>query len=308
MVKYLKSHIFKTFIAFSIFFTNTKFFWFILKIINLITFGKIKSLFIFYASKKSHFGYYLYPWVEKRTKWKIFFCGIHKQRDGWGLNFAINAHESQIISDKNKEIFKKFLELNIKRKKFIRARYVNYAGILPSIINKRKLNSYQSGNKEVVAEIVSNAIFEISENHDLLDKGYDLLIIGGNGYIGREIVKFLNKRKIKPFIIEIGDIENFRNLINNNDRTKVILDVSRRGVLVDYGYANFLNKNCILLNEVFPDPDLTEFDLQAGYHLKGIDAFVFPALPNGYDRSLPCCALIKESIKFDYKISIKKIK
>jgi len=303
ILKLINTHVFKTFIALSIYFTNTKLFLILLKYVNYLLKGRIQSFFIFYASKPEHFKYYLYDWVNNRTKWKLFFCGFHKQNGKYGIHFAINADESELISNENHEKFSIFLDKNSMWAKFSGIQFVNYAGILPSVINKRKLASYQSASNVVISEIMLKCIRKVCEEENIKNiKDVEFYILGGQGFIGKEVVKIFKNNNLETYSIDMKEELNF----NDNNKIKILLNVSRRGVIEKY--KDKFNSTVIIVNEVFPDPKLSGYDIRSAYHIKGVEAEnVFPALPNGYDKSLPCCGLVMSDSQ-EYSIVLKKYK
>jgi hypothetical protein len=56
-----------------------------------------------------------------------------------------------------------------------------------------------------------------------------------------------------------------------------------------------------VLNEVFPEPSrevIAEFQRKkiAAYHIAGVPAEVYPSLPMGYRKALPCCAIHSSNV------------
>lgn len=281
----------------------SSFFWNIIYLINKLFHNPIKSVFICYPAHSKYTKYFFYDWLSERMKWKFVLIGIHKQNGYWGLNLTTPVDESELISDKNIEKFETMINKMIDIKEKTAIEYINYAGILPSVISKRKLSSFQSATRNIIAEVVASGIFQTldHESYDVNDT--EIYILGGKGFIGKSIVDFLNNKNIDCNILDIEDYD-IINKLKKSRKQKIIVNVSRRGVFEQY--SSLLCPKTILLNEVYPEPCLDNCKIKSAYHVKGIKAKMYPSLPYGYSNALPCCALVQGKDK-KYQVIIKKI-
>lgn len=300
----LKKIIPKVLIAFSFTISQSFFFWLGIKIINKITNYKIKSIFITYPAEDKYKKFYLWRWSENLFKWRVGFIGISIQNGkDITINMSTTMNEEEMFCPKNYEKFKKMIDSVIKLKKYTGIEFVNYAGVIPSFLNKKGLPSFQSSGKDIVAEVVISAIFNLMEIEGLSEKDICFVyIIGSKGYIGSCI---FNKLKTNGVFSIIGIDEDNKDIDFNKEGTSIIVNVSRKDSINEY--LSKINDNMILLNEVFPPPIVINSKLKSGYHIKGVKSFIFPSIAYDYSKSIPCCSIIPNKDK-KYEIILKKIK
>ena len=306
-MKKIMSFLMKSFMTFSFFIVNTTIFWRAIKVINKLFKRPIVSMFVTYPAEKRYAKYYTFDWVFNKFQWKMGLIGIHHQNGHFGLNFAIATYEEKLIHPDNKEKFSQMIHAIIEKKDYANIQYINYGGVIPSYVDKRGLPTYQSAGKELIAEVIVESVYQMLEKEHIDKESVFCYILGGRGFIGTEVANIIEKKGHFPYlIVEKDDNYTLKENISNNKNHRVIINVSRKGVFESY--AESMDNNCLLLNEVFPPPRIKEVNLKAAYHLKGIKAKVIPSMPYDYSNVMPCCSLVMDPEKeTNFDVVIKKI-
>ena len=270
---------------------------FIMKKMNI----KIRSFFIYYSPNQKSTNMFFYEWfhMNHKRKWKMMFCGFHKQSAGWGMNFFLNIDEKDLTNPKNELKLREFIDRINKIKNELNIDYINYAGIFPSVLKRQGYKLYNSSTEKTVAKIVVDGIHQACTEENLNLKECSFFILGGKGLVGAEVSRILTTQGIKYNIVEKNDRDFFNSkIIENNKKKIVIINISRQGVLEQYD--DLLNENHLVINEVFPPPRLNKMNnIKYLYHIKGFEAKSYPnllsAYKGAYNKCMPCCALIFEN-------------
>lgn len=288
--------------------TNTNFFWFLIEKINHFFDFPIKSFFIYYSPNERSTSMFYYKWfhLNPKRKWKLMFCGIHRQDAGWGLNFFLNIDEKELTDEKNNLKLQQTINFINNLKDKIGIKYTNYAGIFPSIAKKRGYKIYNSSTENHVSDIVYQAYQKIL-NLEKLQQNYEVIILGGRGLIGKCLVNNFKSNNIEPIIIDILDSDKLIEKLTNKKHKYIIINVSRQKVIEKFD--ELFSDNEIILNEVFPPPKLK--NINYFYHIKGFKSQSYPSLFSAYKDSyngcMPCCAMISEE-NIHPEVIISKIK
>jgi len=170
----------------------------------------------------------------------------------------------------------------------LRAKQKTFAGILPGVMYMKRLIR-ESPEADVTVEAVLQAERELKLVINY-PENIPLIILGGNGFIGRRLIKKLDGREV--YCVDVGE--------NNNNwpdhlygRKVILINLTRKAVLTNY--LHLFWSNLVLLNEVYPEPkqnDLQELTNKGSvaYHVVGLKAESYPSFPRAYRGGIPCCA------------------
>lgn len=264
----------------------------------------IESIVLLYPAVPKyalHFGYKKYL---VKAKWKPHLIGLIWQNRKMKFVFAISATEKDFVDPDNQKNLKRLVERLEKIRKLLKAYEKRFAGILPGILLSRGLIKYSpelAGEIEMIVEAEKQ--IRILEKYEL---NVPLLILGGKGFIGRELVKRFSKNGRDVYSIDKEDFPNKWPAYLQGKKA-VLINVSRKEALLQY--IPFLWPELIVINEVYPEPTeqelkkLKEIGIRC-YHIVGVKGKAIPNFPYAYQGGIPCCAahFVKE-----IKIIIKRL-
>lgn len=249
-----------------------------------------ESIFIVYPGNEAYLKAYCFKFSEEWFRWWPNPVGVFKQGGKWGIVFAAPVFESQFISSKNRSKFKK-LKLRIDRiAKILGIKKINYAGILPSFLEKLDMLGSDIQN-EKPALIVHKAYKTLSQQK--YNRLIPVILLGGDGSLGKYIQVHLKTEKIKYYIVDLsrGTSSLPKSLAG---KPTILIDVARKGVVENY--IDQFWQELILLNETYPEPSKKLLnrlkDLRNEvFHISGVEGRCYPKLINGYADTVPCCAI-----------------
>ncbi len=265
----------------------------------------LTSVFVMYPATKDYTSAYLYQRHWHVTKWAPCICGIFWQEDKWGLILGITSTEENFCHSENTGNLQTLAERVEHVRRLIGASQKTFAGILPGILFKKRLI-----RETVESEITAEAIVK-AEKYVRNDAGYDentpLIILGGNGFVGRRLIKRLNGREIYCVDSTNGKTNGESWPFHLKERSAIMINISRSHALA--GYTSLFWPGLVLLNEVYPAPGEDELKIITekgclAYHVVGIQGKAYPSFPNAYTGGIPCCAA---RISADMQVIVKKL-
>jgi hypothetical protein len=208
----------------------------------------------------------------------------------WGLMCASPVTEAEFSNPANIDKLRRLLGRLALVKQLIGAEKLSLAGVLPTFLSS--LGESRSAGPDYTPEAVRQAIYQVRQKH-FGNSPHEIVLLGGAGRIGRDVRQLLVGDGLTSQVIDTAT-EGCFDLSSTAGTPVLLVDVSRRGVID--GYIDRLPKGSVVLNEVFPEPSReTRVKLRsqgiAAIHIAGVKAAVFPSLPLGYNRALPCCAI-----------------
>lgn len=254
-------------------------------------FFKIDSVFFCYAGNKHYSNSYCYPSTRDLFIWFPNIIGIFKQGHTWGIVFASPVTEEEFQNQQNLPKLEKLIQRLDLNAKIIGAAHINYAGVLPSFLEREKITHHAQDFLKIADVVTLSIENTISEE---FDEAPNLIIIGGNGHVGRKVQRNLRERNLDYHVVDIAGkgLQGIPKKLQG--QPTLILDVSRKGVIEKY--LSQIWSNTVILNETFPEPSsrviniLTERNIKLR-HISGVKGKMIPPLPGGYKAAIPCCAI-----------------
>lgn len=265
----------------------------------------LSSVFVMYPATKDYTSAYLYQRHWHITKWSPCICGIFRQEGKWGLILGITSTEEDFCCFDNTGNLQNLVERVEHVCRLIGASQKTFAGVLPGILFKKRLI-----REAVEADIAAEAIIK-AEKYVRNTEGYNentpLIILGGNGFVGRRLIKRLDGREVYCVDSTNGKMNGASWPFHLKESRAILINISRSHAL-DY-YTDLFWSGLVLLNEVYPEPGayelktITEKGCSA-YHVVGIQGKAYPSFPNAYTGGIPCCAA---RISEDMQVIVKKL-
>lgn len=271
-------------------FANTQIIYLVLGMANR-RFHFLSSVFMCYAGNPNYAKHYTFEATIDWFKWQANPIGLMKQGSKWGLVIGTPMTEADFTDPKNADKLARLLKKLRRIARFIGVEQISLSGILPSYL----LNNHyelKMGDNSVPATVVYRALLQLEHKEDLPDST-PIILLGGNGSVGTHIQVLLEEAGRSFCVV---DPNNGLSQLPEDLMSKpcVLIDVSRRNVLARY--ADSLWPQLILLNETYPEPPkkliaaLRHRGVKC-FHVSGVKGSVYPPLPQGYQGSVPCCAI-----------------
>jgi hypothetical protein len=249
------------------------------------------SVFFCYAGNERYARHYCYGSSRNFLLWFPSAIGVFRQGKKWGLVCAAPVTEAEFTDPKNSLELSLLLRRLRRIKIILGAERLSFAGILPTILQRRWPETISDLGCDHTPEVVRRAVHQVARIH-FRGRPHTVVLLGGAGRIGRAVQESLKTDGINSIVVDpAGESSTFKDV----DSTSMLLvDVSRHGVI--QRYVPEIPNDAVVLNEVFPEPSrevLTELTNRniITYHIAGIVADVYPSLPLGYKNALPCCAI-----------------
>lgn len=255
--------------------------------------GKIRNIFLLYPAHPKYASAYVYEWHRKLIKWRPALVGCYNQNGQWGLTFGVSSTEEDYKSEHNASNLQALEQKMESLRLTIGATTKTYAGILPSTLFKNGCRLNEHTEKQNTIILVCRAISMVLESQ-CLPQQTPVLVLGGRGYIGTDLMQ--SEQRWRWLCVDQQDEDSFDQICDDfKGKPLIVLNLSRQGVLRDYLFK--LWQQCIVLNEVYPEPSKEEVRLLADrgilcYHIVGMRAEAWPAFPRAYQGGIPCCAAI----------------
>lgn len=263
----------------------------LLGLVNRV-FPILKSVFFCYAGNAKYASHYSYPSCRGFLLWFPTIIGIFRQGKSWGLICAAPVTEAEFTNSENAKNFLLLLSRLERIKSLLGAEQLSFAGILPSVIQRKWPESITGDLCDRTSEVVRKAVLEVRQQH--FDRQHhNVVLLGGAGRIGRAVHEALKADGVDAIVIDsaVANGATFKDL---GTASMLLVDVSRHGAI--QRHIHELPEGTVVLNEVFPEPSrdvVREFKNKniSVYHIAGVKAEVYPSLPLGYKNAVPCCAI-----------------
>lgn len=267
----------------------------------------LTNIYVGYSVDNEYINEYTFnnSLYRNRYKWSPLLAGLVIQDGKIGLKFFTSSFENDFENPENKSNLEDFIAKVENIRKITGAKQKTFAGILPSILYRRRIigSMYET---EIVVESVHKAIDEVIKL-----EGYSvktpLIVLGGNGFIGRRVVKNLQGREV--YCVDKNSECDFSTSWPQHltGKDAILINISRKFVLKNY--IPYIWPSLILLNEVYPEPtkeEIQDFSNKGGniYHLAGVKGRAIPSFPKAYSGAIPCSAAWKSD---DIKVVVKRI-
>jgi hypothetical protein len=270
---------------------------FLLGLVNRIFLrGRINTVFLYYPVNKRYLRSVTFDWYAVRFRWRPIFVGVFFHRGSGGIICAVSADEGDFLDPENAPKLRQVHDRLKRIASYVGAQTVSYAGILPSVLEKRGIHrdAVEAGRTvHWVLEAVDLVIKEAG-----LGPEAPIIVLGAAGFVGKRVVQRLRASSRRP-IVEIDPAHPDTNcrgadaLWELHGAPALLLNVSRNRVIAEY--ADRLWGGLVILNEVYPEADAHTLDHLRQksvryFHLQGVDGFAIPRFPQAYSGAIPCCA------------------
>lgn len=267
-------------------------------------FGFIESIFLAYPASDDYSFAYLYAFRQKKVMWDPWLCGLFFQNGKFSLMFCVTATNEKFVDSAHQEELRDLYERIESIRNMLCAKRKSFAGILPGTLFSRRIIRV-APEADLTAMAVVKAIATVTEI-EKLGLNVPIIILGGKGFIGRRVVKLLDR----PSVYSIDKGENLGK--NNwpdhlNGKPIIVVNITLAHVIDEY--IDVMWPDTIVLNEVYPEPSQEVLSRLRSkncncYHIVGVEAVSLPAFPSVYSGAIPCCAAWPSS---DLKVVLKKI-
>lgn len=265
----------------------------------------LSSVFVMYPATEDYTSAYLYQRHWLVTKWSPCVCGIFRQEGKWGLILGITSTEEDFCHPGNTGNLQTLVERVERVRRLTCASQKTFAGILPGILFKKRLIR-ETVETEITVEAMVKAEKYVRDNEGC-DENTPLIILGGNGFVGRRLIKSLNGREVYCVDSTNGETNRASWPFHLKEGRAIMINISGSHALS--GYTSMFWPGLVLLNEVYPAPGedelkpITEKGCSA-YHVVGIEGKAYPSFPHAYNGGIPCCAA---RISEDMQVIVKKL-
>jgi len=257
--------------------------------------GVIKVVFCCYPTNKKYMqAYTSQKSVIEKYKWSPFLAGIFCHDGGIGLKFFVSATEEDFSSEEGRS--SGLGKLNNKMdhiRSILHASDVTYSGTLPGILFRNGLHLNGKERQKVVKAVVK-AIDKVRFREGF-SEDCPIIILGHKGFVGSEVRKKLGEDRCYGVDLDpktkLPDYKSWPDHLQGQNA--ILVNISRAHQLEKY--SNYIWKNLVLLNEVYPEPNEDSVHLYCAkggnmYHLVGNVGWSLPSFPRAYAGGIPCCA------------------
>lgn len=290
----VRDHLRRIFVLFFSTFIGRVWLYILIGLLNRFIFRRaIKNVFLLYPANDKYTLKYAYLWHARYYQWFPGLIGIMRQNGSWGLYLAISAAEETLAKDAGRNL-RILVERMERIRNLVGAEQKSFAGIIPGLLRARGIVK-EPVEREITATAVHRAIGQVKQIEKMPDDAA-LVVIGGQGFIGSRVVEYMRNDGFAGPIhsVDLKDDMDFEQLVLTlKGRPTILLNVSKKGALAKY--IPYLWPEVIVLNEVYPEPPLTEVAAiqEKGarcYHISGVEARAWPPFPRAYKGGIPCCA------------------
>ena len=265
----------------------------------------LSSVFVAYPATKDYTSAYIYQRHWHVMKWTPWIGGIFRQESKWGLMLVIASTEEDFCHPENTGNLQTLVERAERIRQLIGASQKTFAGILPGILFKKRLIR-ETVETDITVESIVKAEKNV-RNTEGYDENTPLIILGGNGFVGRRLIKRLNGREVYCVDSTNGKTNVASWPFHLKDSSAIMINISRSHALAYY--TNLFWPGLVLLNEVYPELGKDELKIItekgcSAYHVVGIQGKAYPSFANAYAGGIPCCAA---RISVDMQVIVKKL-
>ena len=268
---------------------------------NRLVFAVVRQLqlfdavFVMYPANAKFADHFTFRVRQRLITWRPFIIGMAKHPSGKRtLMFAISAFVDGKDSG-DSDGFRLLHDRVETLRQRIGATTTHFAGTLPGRFTALKVRRGVNQKNERVAtqENVVGAVMQLRDLFCHKDT-YPVIILGSQGYIGKEVVAQLVAKDVHVIGIDKGvdAVEYVKPGVPH-----IVVNITAPEAINQYIDSKYMDHNTILLNEVYPAPhaDVVSHLHELGvlvYHIAGVEAEAIPPFPGSYRGALPCCAAI----------------
>jgi hypothetical protein len=285
----VKSHIRRTAIEVLNIFINHDWVFGLIGLLNR-RLGIIESVFLVYPAAKEFGLWFAYPFRLRRNQWDPWPTGLLFQNGRLIAMFAISANNERCASQDNIGKLVQVAERMERLRQLLGAKRKTFAGILPGVLLCRRIIR-EAPEADLTAAAVLQAVEEVRAKESLAADA-PIVVLGGKGFIGRRVMKGLDKST--ALSIDLTDGQSNKDWPKSlNDRRIIVLNIASKDSIA--GYFDAICPGTVLVNEAYPGPgpDVLKKLSEKGcrcYHIVGVEAGAFPSFPFEYQDAIPCCA------------------
>jgi len=251
--------------------------------------GLIESVFLAYPADDEYGLAFTYPHRLKKNRWVPWPIGLLWQNGKLTVMFAIAATNEHYADPANTENLRRVCERMEVVRKLLCANRKTFAGILPGVFYLKRIMG-EAPEADLTAAAVSRAI-DLVKIKESLDADTPIVVLGGRGFIGRRIVKLLDKGT--AYSIDLADGQSKDNWPTHLLGRIIVVNVTLGNALDDY--VDAMPPGTVVINEAYPPPTLATLERLSEkdcscYHVAGVKAMAFPSFPGAYSGAIPCCA------------------
>jgi len=251
----------------------------------------LSSVFLVYPASSKYALSYVYVRHLHLSQWSPWLLGIFRQNNKWGVMLGISSTEKDFYQKNNTEKLRQLVnEIEVVRH-CLGASQKTFSGILPGVLYAKGIVQ-ETLEADITVEVIIEAEQQVRELEGI-DENVPLVILGGQGFIGRRLISKFNGREIYCIDV-IGRTDKAEHWPNHiRGQKAVLLNVSRQTVLSQY--LPRLWPEMVLLNEVYPEPNkrclrkISMIGLSV-YHIVGVEGQAYPPFPQAYAGGIPACA------------------
>ncbi|MCF6147677.1 MAG: hypothetical protein E3K37_03360 [Candidatus Kuenenia sp.] len=265
----------------------------------------LRSVFVMYPATKDYTSAYLYKRHWHALKWSPWIGGVFRQNGKWGLILGITGTDDDFRNTDNSGNLQALAGRAEHVRRLIGATQKTFAGILPGILFKNRFVR-ETVEMDVAVEAIVRAEGHVRtiERHG---KNTPLIVLGGNGFVGRRLIKRLNGREVYCVDSTNGKANTASWPGHLKESCAILINISKSYALSDY--TSLFWPGLVVLNEVYPEPHKEELEMIkakgcAVYHIVGIEGKAYPSFPNAYTGGIPCCAA---RISEDMRVIVKRL-
>lgn len=247
----------------------------------------IESVFLVYPADDAYAYAYVYEHRLKKVVWNPWFAGLLLQNGKITLMFCISANnkgfEASCEHSNLVRVHDRMEHLRI----LFQAKRKTFAGILPGVLFAKRILR-EVPEADVTAQAVVQSVDAIIIK-DQIHREIPIIVLGGKGFIGRRVVKLLQKRN--RTIISVDKEDAWPTHLEG--QSIIVINITRRNALDSY--TSVMWPGTIVINEVYPEPSAETLAELARrgivcHHIVGVKALALPSFPNAYAGAIPCCA------------------
>ena len=287
--KALKSHFRRLPLEVLNFFINHDWVFWLIGLINR-RLGFIESVFLVYAANDDYGLSFAYPFRVRRTLWTPWPVGLLFQDGKMTVMFGIAASNGQYTDPSNAENLRGLSERVEKLRQLLGAERKTFSGILPGVLYYKRI-IHEAPEADLTAAAVLQAI-DLVKTKESLEPETPVIVLGGKGFIGRRVVKMLDKST--TYSIDSIDGQDKSHWPNDlSGKRVIVVNITLNNAIENY--LDVIWPGTVVINEVYPEPDPTTLKKLSAkncccYHVVGVDAMAIPSFPSAYRGAIPCCA------------------